>query len=162
MRLLGLTRNKIRLPTRLRTLAPASPLSSNPLTLQAPPMAPYVPLYGSVPDMRLGFSIKETLLSTPPADLPIHKTTQKYQILKNPFEQQPGECVGGRPLKGVPAPDFQSGGAGFQTRGNARYINILGFSPGACTAQSESTRVSPIWPGVFASWPEGPFDSTPP
>ena len=24
----------------------------------------------------------------------------------------------------VPAPDFQSGGAGFQTRGHARYINF--------------------------------------
>ena len=30
------------------------PLNSS----EAPPVAPYVPLYGSVPDMRLGFSIK--------------------------------------------------------------------------------------------------------
>jgi hypothetical protein len=46
----------------------------------------------------------------------------------NPF-CGPG-CEPGRwPV--VPAPDFQSGGAGFQTRGNPVY-KLRGFSPGGC------------------------------
>ena len=58
--------------------APPNPGPSQPTVVkpfnssEAPPVAPYVPLYGSVPDMRLGFSIKRTPLSIP-ADLPIHK-----------------------------------------------------------------------------------------
>jgi hypothetical protein len=43
---------------RLRTLAPASPPSPIPLAPRKPPVVPYVPVCASVPDLRLGFSIK--------------------------------------------------------------------------------------------------------
>ena len=39
----------------------------------------------------------------------------------NGSTKEPTESL---PVEGVPAPDFQSGGAGFQTRGNARHTSF--------------------------------------
>ena len=39
----------------------------------------------------------------------------------------------------VPAPDFQSGGAGFQTRGNTSSTKLPGFSPGAKSVMAAIT-----------------------
>jgi hypothetical protein len=49
----------------------------------------------------------------------------------------------------VPAPDFQSGGAGFQTRGNVRYIN---FGALALVAASQTSATVTFW-GVTESVP---------
>ena len=49
---------------------------------EAPPVAPYVPVCASVPDLRVGFSIKRTPLSTP-AELPIPKKDPKISNFKN-------------------------------------------------------------------------------
>jgi hypothetical protein len=80
-------------PVRSETYAAASPSSEeeappNPGTShssfasrfhpsEAPPLAPYLPAFASVPDTRVGFSMKRTPSSTP-ANLTIPKTTPKY------------------------------------------------------------------------------------
>src|SRR3984885_14801693 len=48
----------------------------------------------------------------------------------------------GRTLRFVPAPDFQSGGAGFQTRGNARHTNFraLALMAAAYPMQNPAAR----------------------
>ena len=68
----GLTRKKIRLPSPSPESAPSSAAEAPPnpgpsqstfanpfSSSEAPPAAPYVPVFGSVPDLRLGFSIKK-------------------------------------------------------------------------------------------------------
>src|SRR5271163_1383499 len=47
------------------------------------------------------------------------------------------------PQSVVPAPDFQSGGAGFQTRGNGRYINLGALSPGGYFSTASTIRQGP-------------------
>jgi len=48
---------------------------------QAPPVATYVPLFASVPDLGGGFAYKEPLCP-PPLSSQSYKRTQKYQVLK--------------------------------------------------------------------------------